>query len=398
MHETKTEPPAAAAPRPRTGRAASARIRLESLDALRGIMLIASIVSNSLVPVPHWYDHSRWGGVHGIDLIFPVFVTITGIGLGFAMHRRVQAGPLLRRAAVLFAAGLLYNAVTLWSFDLGTWRVPGVLQMYACVVVVLGVLHLLTRTWVGWAVITVSLAAAHTVLLATTAAHCPGGILTRECNPSGVLDPMMFGAAHIYRQGTAGHDPEGAVAVLGALVSASAGVTAAHLLLAVRARADRAGQGGGVGVATVPMVALAAALGGAAWFAVQVPDWVTGTPMLVMKRLWTVPFGLGVAAGTVVALLVVHLLLDRANARPALLGASYPLRALGRNSLLVYFGSHVVMSLLAREFGEGPSAIDRLWPAFGVAGHPQLSWSIVLVVVWTALAAFLHHKKVYLRP
>jgi heparan-alpha-glucosaminide N-acetyltransferase len=359
-------------------------------------MLIASVASNSLVAVPHWYDHSRWDGVHGIDLIFPVFVTITGIGLGFAMHRRVQPGPLVRRAAVLFGVGLLYNAVTEWSVDLDTWRVPGVLQLYALVVIVLGLLHLLTRTWVGWAVITLSLAAAHTVLLAMTAVHCPGGILTRECNPSGVLDPMLLGAAHIYHQGSAGHDPEGMVAALGALVSASAGATAAHLLLAVRARADRAGRG--VSVAIVPMAALAAALGGAAWLAVQVPDWVTGTPMLVMKRLWTAPFGLGVAAGTVVVLLIVHLVLDRADAGRAVQGASYPLRALGRNSLLVYFGSHVVMSLLVRSFGEAPSVIDRLWPALSVNGHPQLTWSILLVVAWTALAVVLHRRKVYLRP
>jgi heparan-alpha-glucosaminide N-acetyltransferase len=361
-------------------------------------MLIASVTSNSLVPVPDWYDHSRWDGVHGIDLIFPVFVTITGIGLGFAMHRRVGPRPLLRRAAVLFVAGLLYNAVTLWSVDPGTWRVPGVLQMYACVVLVLGLLHLLTRTWVGWAVITLSLAAAHSVLLAVTAVHCPGGILTRECNPSGVLDSMLFGAAHIYQQGAAGHDPEGAVAVLGALVSASAGATAAHLLLAVRARADQADRVGRVTAAIVPMVALAAALGAAAWLAVQVPDWATGTPMLVMKRLWTVPFGLGVAAVTVVALLLVHLLLDRPSSGPLVRVGSYPLRALGRNSLLVYFGSHVAMSLLARSFGGEPSAVERLWPVLGVAGHPQLTWSIVLVLGWTAVAVFLHHRKIYLRP
>lgn len=359
-------------------------------------MLVASVASNSLVVVPHWYDHSRWDGVHGIDLIFPVFVTITGIGLGFAMHRRVQAGALVRRVVVLFVVGLLYNAVTQWAFDLGTWRVPGVLQLYAVVVLVLGVLHLLTRTWVGWAVVTLTLAAAHTVLLATTAAHCPGGILTRECNPSGVLDPLVLGAAHIYQQGGAGHDPEGTVAVLGALVSASAGATAAHLLLTVRARADRAGRG--VAVAVVPMAALAAALVVVAWLSAQVPDWLTGTPTLVMKRLWTAPFGLGVAAGTIVTLLIVHLVLDRPGAGPMVQRASYPLLALGRNSLLVYFGSHVVMSLLVRGFGDAPSVTDRLWPVLDVAGHPQLTWSILLVVAWTALAVVLHRRKIYLRP
>ncbi|GAB3174903.1 DUF5009 domain-containing protein [Myceligenerans halotolerans] len=370
------------------------RRRLVSLDALRGTMLVASVASNSLMHAPEWYEHARWAGVHGIDLIFPMFVTITGIGLGFALHRRVAPGTLARRAAVLFAAGLLYNAVTQWAFDLGTWRIPGVLQLYAAVVVVMGLLHLLTRSWIGWAAITLVLATAHTVILAATAVSCPGGLLTPACNPSGAIDQALFSASHIYRQGAAGHDPEGAIVVLGALVSASAGATAAHLLLAVRERVDTTGRS--VAAAVVPLLCVAGASAGMSWLAIQVPAWVTGTPMLVMKRLWTAPFALAIAAGTILLLLGWHLLLDRVNTGRVLQGATYPLLALGRNSLLVYFGSHLLTSLLRRDFGGTPALLDRIWPVLGP--QPQLAWSLLLVAGWTALAVLLHRKKVYLRP
>ncbi|MBO0611042.1 heparan-alpha-glucosaminide N-acetyltransferase domain-containing protein [Myceligenerans salitolerans] len=365
-----------------------------SLDALRGTMLVASVVSNSMVHVPEWYDHARWAGVRGMDLIFPVFVTITGMGLGFALHRRVAPGALARRAAVLFAVGLLYNAVTQWMFDPASWRIPGVLQLYAAVVVVLGLLHLLTRSWMGWAAVTLILATAHTVVLAATAVTCPGGLLTPACNPSGAIDQALFGTAHMYRQGLWGHDPEGAVAVLGALVSASAGATAAHLLLAVRARADGTRQS--VAASVVPLLCVAAAWAVTAWLAIQVPAWATGTPTLVMKRLWTAPFALMVAAGTIIVLLGWYLLLDRMNTGRLLQGSTYPLLALGRNSLLVYFGSHILMSLLVREFGGAPSLIDRIWPVLG--REPQATLSLLLVAGWTALAVVLHRKRVYLRP
>ena len=109
----------------------SASRRIASLDWARGIMLVASVLSNSLIAPPKWFDHARWSGIHPIDIIFPMFVTLSGCGLAFAMHRRVKPGPLARRFAVLMLVGLAYNAVMAWSLDVATWRVTGVLQLYA---------------------------------------------------------------------------------------------------------------------------------------------------------------------------------------------------------------------------------------------------------------------------
>lgn len=140
--------------------------RIASLDWVRGWMLVASVAANSLITVPLWFDHAWWEGVHLLDWIFPIFVTLTGCGLAFAMHRRVKPWPLVRRVVVLVAVGLLYNAITLNSWQLETWVVTGVLQLYAMVVLVLGLLHLVTRSWIGWLVITVLLAAGYTVVFA----------------------------------------------------------------------------------------------------------------------------------------------------------------------------------------------------------------------------------------
>jgi heparan-alpha-glucosaminide N-acetyltransferase len=379
--------------------------RIASLDWVRGWMLIASVAANSLLVTAPWFDHTPWDGVHLLDAIFPVFVTLSGCGLAFAMHRRVQPWPLVRRVLVLLVVGQVYGAITLNSWQPETWTVTGVLQLYAFVVAVLGLLHLVTRSWVGWLIVTVVLAVRYTVVLAVWSVDCGGAGLTPTCNPSGAVDPAVFGAAHIYHQGVPGHDPVGLMAGWGALVSASAGATMGHLMLAVRGGAGGADGG---------------------------HEAVAGADVLVMKRLWTPPFALRLAAPAAVALLVGHLLLDgRWPARAAWAGrlvhrASYPLIALGRNSLLVYFGSHIVMSVLSRPLvvavpgpapveGGAPVAVDTLLPttiarelaevlaqvppeALSARGHEQLIWSCAAVLFWVLLACILHRGRLYLRP
>nr|WP_276612090.1 heparan-alpha-glucosaminide N-acetyltransferase domain-containing protein [Kineococcus vitellinus] len=357
--------------------------RITSLDVVRGLMLVVSVAVNSLVVTPPWFEHAEWEGVHGLDLVFPVFVTLTGCGLGFAMHRRTEVGGLARRVLVLLAVGLLYNALVANPWSAATWRYPGVLQLYAGVVLVLALGHLLTRSARGWFAIALVLALVWTGVLAWFATTCPGGELTRACNPSGVVDPAVFGAAHVYGGGQPGHDPEGLPAVLGACVSAAAGACVGHLLLSARSR------GRGTRAATAPVLAAAAAFALLAGLTAAVPGLLTGHEVPAMKRLWTPPFALAVAAAVAVVLLAGHLLLDSRRTPALLRRAVWPLEALGRNSLLVYFGSHVVAALVLHR--AAPDVLERLHSA-------QWQTTAVAVLAWTALAALLHRLRVYLRP
>ena len=372
-----------------------AGVRIASLDWARGWMLVASVTVNSILVMPSWFDHATWNGVNPVDLIFPVFVTLSGCGLAFAMARTVKVVPLLRRVAVLFALGLAYNAIVEWSLDVFTWRITGVLQLYAALVALVGLLHLVTKTWQGWAAITVVLAFAHTSLLTVYATTCPAGVLTRACNPSGPLDALLFGA-HMQAQGIAGHDPEGVVTILGALVSASAGATLGHLMLAVRRRAVAAGRGPATAIA--PMLAVCTGfviLAGATLTTLPI---LLGVQLPVMKRLWTAPFALLIAAGTGVLLLLGHVLLDRAPAWRVIEAPSYPLLALGRNSLLVYFGSHILMSLLRHPAPDGVPIAQRIADAIALFGRPQLTFTLLLLAFWTVLAVVLHRRGIYVRP
>lgn len=370
--------------------------RITSLDVVRGVMLVVSVSVNSLLVTPGWFGHATWAAVHPLDLVFPLFVTLSGCGLAFALHRRVQIGPLLRRIAILLVVGLLYNAIVVNSWQVDTWRVTGVLQLYAVVIAVLGLVHLVTRSWIGWAVVTVVFAAAHTALLSLYALGCPGGILTRGCNPSGPIDSAAFGASHIYQLGQAGHDPEGLVAIFGALISASLGACIGHLMLSLRARGQRTNTGTRVMVLPLLAVAVAAVVLGEA--AAHLPALLGGSELPAMKRLWTAPFAFRVGAGTAVALLLGHVIFDRPRAGRTLDVVAYPLVALGRNSLLVYFGSHVLMSVLSRPTASGSTLALDIASAIAVGGHRQATWTALLLAFWVILAVVLHRHKIYIRP
>lgn len=372
------------------------KLRIASLDWARGWMLVASVSVNSLLITPAWFDHAPWQGVHPIDIIFPVFVTLSGCGLAFALRNRVAVKPMLRRFIVLMLVGLVYNAILAWSVDVFTWRITGVLQLYAVLVVIVGLLHLVTKTWQGWAIITVLLAFAHTTILSVYATGCPSGVLTRACNPSGPVDSLLLTPAHMYAKGAAGHDPEGVIVILGALISAAAGATVGHLLLALARKQQETGRG--PENAVLPLIAVAVSfLILIQVLRLSVPLWL-GVQLPMMKRLWTAPFALTIAAGTTILLLIGHLLLDRSNVPPPITKLSHPLISLGRNSLLVYFGSHVLMSLLNRPIGAHPSigqAFAALWPSVLWA---QVAWTATLLLFWTLLAVWLHNRKIYVKP
>src|SRR5712692_9355667 len=111
--------------------------RLDALDAFRGLTIAAMI----LVSTPGTWnavyaplEHAAWHGWTPTDLVFPFLLFAMGAAVPFALARR-RSTPrhvrrhVLRRAAVLFALGLLLNAIEAPPpVSLATLRIPGVLQ------------------------------------------------------------------------------------------------------------------------------------------------------------------------------------------------------------------------------------------------------------------------------
>lgn len=344
-------------------------------------MIVSTGFAGVVLDRPEWLNHARWLGLTVYDFIFPLFVTLSGIGLAFAYRRSVSVAVTARRVVVLLVVGLVYNALMAGVVDPATLRYTGTLQAYAVLVLVSALLHVRFKTSGAWAVITLLLGLVYTVVLLGYARSCPGAALTPECNPSLALDSWLFGP-HMYSGGTRGHDPEGVVALLGVLTTASAGTTAGHLALDAREH----GWSWGLGRLLAWTIALAVV--GAALIQVLEP----------FKRLWTPPFALMAASLAVLLFAIAYILIDR-PVRNAALGRVraalvWPLQGVGRQSLLVYFGSRLTAALLQRHGGEVPYA--QQWAErLAFLGGPQVGFALVFTSAWVALAMLLHAAKIY---
>ena len=64
------------------------------------------------------FQHAEWEGLHFYDLLFPLFIFVTGVAIVFSLTRLIQQGKstahwrVLRRSLFLFALGLVYEGVS----------------------------------------------------------------------------------------------------------------------------------------------------------------------------------------------------------------------------------------------------------------------------------------------
>ena len=87
--------------------------RFDSLDALRGLAILIMIfvdappVLEKIYPI---FVHAQWEGLTFADLAFPGFVFTMGASAAISMSkRRPSRQKILKRAAILFAIGILFN-------------------------------------------------------------------------------------------------------------------------------------------------------------------------------------------------------------------------------------------------------------------------------------------------
>ena len=104
--------------------------RLQSLDVLRGFDMFWIIGGGSLIialsAVTEWswlntlalqMTHVEWDGFRFWDLIFPLFMFITGVAIPYAMGSRIATGvdrasllrKIVKRGIILVLLGIIYN-------------------------------------------------------------------------------------------------------------------------------------------------------------------------------------------------------------------------------------------------------------------------------------------------
>jgi predicted acyltransferase len=206
--------------------------------------------------------HAEWHGLTPTDVIFPCFVFIVGVAIPLS---RPTPGRVLRRAAIIFALGIVLNGAP--YFDWATIRIPGVLQRIAVCYLVAALLFLGTR-WRAQAVVTAALLLGYWAAL--TLVPVPGygrGDLGPEGNLAAWLDRAVLGP-HLWKAARV-YDPEGILSTVPAIATALLGVLTGQWLQSGRSQRQI--------LAGLALAGATAAVLGALW----------GLILPVNKSLWT---------------------------------------------------------------------------------------------------------------
>ncbi len=419
MNPVATEPTPAALAGPANPPAGSER--LVSLDALRGfdmfwilggdfVMQVVGAMTGGPSSPLKWladqFDHKAWAGFAFYDLIFPLFVFISGTSMVFSLQRLVaregRAGAVKRvlwRGAAIFLLGLFYSGgvTNAWP-DI---RLLGVLQRIALAYTGAGLLFcfLKPRALAG---VTAAILVGYWALL--TFVPIRDVHLERTALPAqmGVAKPTLEQARAFYDAATTrvtgtygpGHnlsnhldfeylpgrkydlyfDPEGLLSTLPAIATCLLGAFAGLLLR----RRD------------VPDLKKVAWLAGAGVAALVVGH-LWGLQFPVVKKIWTSTFVLVAGGWSLLLLALFYYIVDVRRAR----GWCQPFVWVGMNAITLYVASNLlgyrrVAARLAG--GDVKTFFDGLAPR---AGDLVIGLVAIALMLW--LARFLYRRQIFLR-
>src|SRR6266850_765556 len=360
--------------------------RLESLDVFRGLTIAGMI----LVSTPGTWEavypqleHAPWNDWTFADLVFPFLLFAMGAAVPFALARRRGRQSVrrhvLRRAAILFALGLLLNAIeSAAPLSLATFRIPGVLQRIALVYLAVSWLTERTSTRTQIAIAIAALLGYWAAMTWIPVPGCARPTLSAECNIGSFIDRYVFGRHMLYPT----WDPEGLLSTVPAIATALFGVFAGDWLNAPSARHRRLTLFGAGVVAT--LVALA---------------WHRVFP--INKNLWTSSFAFFTAGLAAQAIAVCHWLLDVRRWR----AWSRPFVAFGRNPLAGYFLSVGLDSVLTRwstpQHVSLKAVLYRTLFASWLRGccgaeAASLAYALIYVALWALVLGEMHRRRIYI--
>lgn len=343
--------------------------RLLSLDALRGLDMLFIIGLDQILRAVAGLlpgaageglrlqmGHVAWEGLAVYDLIFPLFVFISGVAMYCSQARAAEKGlsrlqmaaKLWERALLLVVLGWLVNLEAKWM--IGSMRYASVLGLIGLSCALAGSLALLLRTGLLRALL------AGGILAAVFYVQRSGGDMTPSGCVNAAIDAMYCpGRLHL---GVL--DPEGPLCIVSATALCLCGMLAGEW---VGLRLPRVRGAAGLVCAGAVLLAVACVCGP------------------VIKNIWTPAFVLVSAGVGCVLLGVFHLLVDT----PGGARWSLPLRIVGANALFIYLVTHalpygtVVQKLCGWALAVLPEPLVPL--GYGLC-YLALAWLLCLCLWW----------------
>ena len=365
--------------------------RLVSLDAFRGITIAMMILVNNPGSWGHVYSpllHAPWHGWTMTDTIFPFFMFIVGVAMTFSFAKRLERGDtrsqlfanVVRRSVILFLLGLILAGFP--KFNLGTIRIPGVLQRIA-VCYFFAALIVMYTGWKGrafWAFAIIVIYWAIVKLI-----HAPIGYEASVTGQEGLLhdyiDTKVLGG-HLYRERP---DPEGILSTIPAISTTLLGVLTGNWLHSARSKMEKL-----VGLFIMANVGIVVGVIMHMWFPIN-------------KKIWTSSYVVFMAGMALHFLAMCYWLIDIKGYKRW----ATPFVIYGTNAIAVFFASGIVGRLIGRyitvPIADGELAL-KPWiyqnifvPWSGDLKMASLLFAISYIVFWLLVLIPLYKKKIYIR-
>lgn len=359
--------------------------RLLSLDALRGFDMLwisgAQGIFAPLAALTGWeafrtaegqMEHVKWSGFAFYDLIFPLFVFLSGVTLGLSpkylpdlawAERRKYYLRAVRRLLLLILLGVLYNhgGGRGVPADLSKIRYASVLGRIGIAWFAAAMIVWHVKSWKTVAVVCASVLLGYWAVVAGLGDMTPTG-----CIHAWVDQHFLPGVRHANKP----YDPEGLLSDATAVVNALLGYLAGRWLMAERLN--------GWAKTGVLLAAGAVSLG---------VGWLWNLAFPVNKELWTSSFVLVTCGWGAMLLAVFYVVIDVARLR----WLGWPLAVIGANSIIIYFAASIVKwdYTVSSLFGRLFQATAEPWrDLFNVLAY--------LLVQWIPLA-WMYRRKIHVR-
>lgn len=360
--------------------------RILSIDALRGadmffivggealILTLAGLFPEStfMKALSAQMIHVDWHGFHFMDLIFPLFLFISGVTFPYSLSSQQKRGMTrseislrcIRRGLILVAFGLIYNGI-LSCTDFANFRYASVLGRIGLAWMFASLFNLWFSRKICWSIIPVFLLGYWAMLVAFPESGLDP--FSQEGSLVGRID-RAFLPGRLY---LGNHDPEGLLGLIPSIVTAMFGIEAGRLLTnKTMTEMRKVVVMVGVGVLFIII--------GVAWDAV----------MPINKNLWTSSFVMLTAGLSLCLLAMFYLVIDVWGCRRL---AFFP-AVIGMNSITIYLASEAIDFNHTADF-LFTGFIDNIFP------EPirPLIFTICFIACWWSFLYFLYRQKIFLR-
>jgi predicted acyltransferase len=375
-------------------------MRLSSLDVFRGITIAAMILANMAGVVDDVYrplGHSEWHGCTPTDLIFPCFLFIVGVAMTFSLSKYTAENKptkavylrILRRTAILFILGLVLNGFWnqgVWTFDLSSIRLMGVLQRIALTYLFASLIVLKLPRKSQWLVAGGLLIAYWLTMMYIPVPDYGAGVLTREGNFGAFIDRLIIPKAHLYKGDGFNFmgDPEGLFSTIPAIVSVLAGYFTGQW---IKDKKQATSQ-----------TSMDLVLFGLCCLVIAI-IWDVAFP--INKKIWTSSYVLFTAGWALMLLAACYELIEVRLIKRW----SKPFEIMGLNAIALFVASVFLIKITAKtQIGTGESAISiynwiyqNIFASWAGNFNGSFLFALVTLLFWYGVAVLMYQKRWFIK-